>query len=209
MTENDDSTTTGTTITPTLETETARSTVVDPQTKRVVVEQARRGFQVKDLVLIAILLAAGLVLKMAAGTVFTFGGMKPNFMIAMYCLAILLTRPKLYQGIIIGLMTGILCQLATAVPLVNLVSEPVAGLVCSLLVMLPLQLGKFDARPLTCTFLTTVVSGYIFASIVVFMTGAAIGTLFTFYAVMVFGTAFFNCVIVQVLYIPLKKALKF
>lgn len=207
MSENGGPTTTSTTVTPVAVTDDSAPTTAGASNRRVVAEQVRRGFSVRDLVLIAILLAAGLVLKMAAGTIFTFGGMKPNFMIAMYCLAILLTRPKPYQGIIIGLMTGILCQLATAVPLVNLVSEPVGALACTLLVMLPLQLGKFDARPLVCTFLATVLSGYIFASIVVFMTGAAIGTLFTFYAVMVFGTAFFNCVIVQVLYIPLKKAL--
>lgn len=179
-----------------------------PGMKRDVATKTEQGFSIKDLVLVAILLAAGLVLKMTVGSLLSFGGMKPNFMIAMYCLAILLVKPKPYQALIIGVIAAAVCQLSAATPLVNFASEPIAALVCSLLIMLPLQIGKINARPLVCTFLTTVVSGYIFATIVVLMTGAAIGTLFTYYAIMVFGTAAFNAVIVQILYIPLKKALK-
>lgn len=175
--------------------------------KREVATKSTSGFQVKDLILVAVLLAAGLVLKMTVGSMLSFGGMKPNFMIAMYCLAILLVRPKPYQALIIGVITGVLCQLSAATPLINLASEPLGALACSLLIMLPLQFGRFDARPIIATFLSTAVSGYTFAAIVVAMTGAAVGTLFTYYAVMVLGTAALNTVIVAILYVPLKKAL--
>jgi hypothetical protein len=42
------------------------------------------------------------------GSMFTV--MKPNFIIAMYCLAILLIRPKFIEAIIIGVLAGALCQ---------------------------------------------------------------------------------------------------
>ena len=36
--------------------------------------------------------------------------MKPNFIIAMYCLAILLIRPRLSEALIIGILAGIVSQ---------------------------------------------------------------------------------------------------
>ncbi|MBQ3636816.1 MAG: hypothetical protein II953_00500, partial [Clostridia bacterium] len=65
--------------------------------KRTVVTEEKKGFSVEDLIVVAVLLAAGAVLKLVVGSVVNLFGMKPNFVIASYCLAILLTRPKLYQ----------------------------------------------------------------------------------------------------------------
>ena len=72
--------------------------------KRVVSTQEKQGFSTQDLILVAVLLAAGAVLKLTVSSFLTFAGMKPNFMIAMYCLAIILTKPKTYQAVIIGLL---------------------------------------------------------------------------------------------------------
>ena len=68
------------------------------------------------------LLAAGAVLKLTVGSLLSSMGMKPNFIIAMYCLAIILTRPKLGQALIIGLLAGLICQipLLNATPLLNI-----------------------------------------------------------------------------------------
>ena len=76
--------------------------------KRTIVEntEAKKGLTTQDLILIAVLLAAGAVLKLTVASFLSFAGMKPNFVIAMYCLAIILTRPKLPQAIIIGLIAG-------------------------------------------------------------------------------------------------------
>ncbi|MDR3275743.1 MAG: hypothetical protein LBT11_00805, partial [Treponema sp.] len=62
--------------------------------KREVTRVERKGLGVRDVLLIGILLAAGAVLKFFVGTVINFG-MKPNFIIAMYCLIILLIKPGL------------------------------------------------------------------------------------------------------------------
>ena len=62
------------------------------------------------------LLAAGFVLKFFAGSFINIGGMKPNFIIAMHCLAILIIRPKVYEAAIIGLLAGAVCQFSPARP---------------------------------------------------------------------------------------------
>ena len=71
--------------------------------KREVAKKNESGLSVRDLILIAVLLAAGAVLKLTVSSFFSFAGMKPNFIIAMYCLAIILVRPKLGQSLAIGL----------------------------------------------------------------------------------------------------------
>ncbi|MDD7431378.1 MAG: hypothetical protein PUK38_05880, partial [Coriobacteriaceae bacterium] len=71
------------------------------------VQEQKSGLSVRDLILVAVLLAAGAVLKLTVSSFLTFAGMKPNFMIAMYALAIILVRPKVFQAGIIGLITGL------------------------------------------------------------------------------------------------------
>ena len=173
--------------------------------------QAKQGLTTQDLILIAVLLAAGAVLKLTVASFLSFAGMKPNFVIAMYCLAIILTRPKLPQAIVIGLLAGIMCQIPmlNATPLVNIPSELLGALVCGLLIHIPLKVGgKLDLNPIVTTFLSTVVSGYTFAIIVGLMNGLALPVIFVTYAVMVFGTATFNAILVQILTPLLRKVLK-
>ena len=173
--------------------------------------QAKQGLTTQDLILIAVLLAAGAVLKLTVASFLSFAGMKPNFVIAMYCLAIILTRPKLPQAIVIGLLAGIMCQIPmlNATPLVNIPSELLGALACGLLIHIPLKVGgKLDLNPIVTTFLSTVVSGYTFAIIVGLMNGLALPVIFVTYAVMVFGTATFNAILVQILTPLLRKVLK-
>ena len=83
--------------------------------KRTVATSAKKeGLSVQDLILVAVLIAAGAVLKLTVSSFLSFAGMKPNFMIAMYCLAIILTRPKVYQSVAIGLLVGLVSQLTNS-----------------------------------------------------------------------------------------------
>ena len=173
--------------------------------------QAKQGLTTQDLILIAVLLAAGAVLKLTVASFLSFAGMKPNFVIAMYCLAIILTRPKIGQAVLIGLLAGIMCQIPmlNATPLVNIPSEVLGALACGLLIHIPLKIGgKVDINPIITTFLSTVVSGYTFAIIVGMMNGLELPVIFVTYAVMVFGTATFNAILVQILTPLLRKVLK-
>lgn len=179
--------------------------------KRDIKVQEKNGLTTQDLILVAVLLAAGAVLKLTVSSFFSFAGMKPNFIIAMYCLAIILVRPNVGQAVVIGLLAGLMCQIPmlNATPWVNIASETLGGLACGLLIMVPMKIGKFDINPLVSTFLATVVSGYTFALIVgVCLNGLPLGVTLVTYAVMVFGTAAVNCVLVQILVIPLQRVLK-
>ncbi len=168
------------------------------------------SLDVGSLVLVAVLLAAGAILKLTLGSVLSFAGMKPNFIIAMYCLAILLVRPKLPQSLVIGLLAGCICQIPmlNSTPLLNIPSELLGSLAMGLLVYVPLKVGKVDAGPAVSTFLSTVVSGYTFALIMAASQGIGLVYALGAYAVMVFGTATFNAILVSVLVVPLRKVLK-
>jgi hypothetical protein len=178
--------------------------------KREVANREKRGLGASDALLIGILLAAGAVLKFFVGSVINFG-MKPNFIIAMYCLVILLIKPKIHEAAIIGLLSGAICQFFPGQPYINFASELVGAVVMSLLAMLPMSLGKFSLKPVVCTFFSTLSSGFSFIGVMYLMyySGADITpTPLAIFMAIIFGTAFINSVIVQVLYVPLKLALK-
>ena len=184
--------------------------------KRTVATSAKKeGLTTQDLILVAVLLAAGAVLKLTVGSLLASMGMKPNFIIAMYCLAIILTRPKVGQALIIGLLAGLVCQIPmlNATPLLNIPSEVLGALVCGLLIKVPMRVGgKLDLNPLVNTFFSTVVSGGTFALLAIYInvvsTGGDVMVALATYAAIVLGTAVFNAVLVQILALPLKKVLK-
>lgn len=176
--------------------------------KRVVTKEKKAGLSISDVILVGVLLAVGAVLKFFVGSMFTV--MKPNFIIAMYCLAILLIKPKFLEAIIIGVLAGALCQVFPGTPYINLISEPIGALVMVILVYLPLQIGKFSLKPIIGTFLSTLASGFSFISILygAFYAGANVTTIpIQVFIAIIFGTAAINSIIVQILYIPLKLAL--
>lgn len=91
--------------------------------KRVVVKEKKSGLSTADVILVGVLLAVGAVLKFFVGSMFS-AGMKPNFIIAMYCLAILLIKPKFIEAIIIGIIAGAICQVFPGTPYINLPLSP-------------------------------------------------------------------------------------
>lgn len=167
---------------------------------------AGKELQIVDLILIAVLLAAGTVLRFAASSFQVFG-MKPNFMIAMYCLAILLIRPKLIYSGMIGLLAGALCQLNTPSPFLNLYAELFGAVVMGVLIRVSMKAGKVDLTPIVSTFLATAVSGTSFIAgrfLFYHMEASALVA----YIPIVVCTAIINTIIVCILYVPLKAALK-
>ena len=185
--------------------------------RTVVVDERKDGLAIQDLILIAVLIAAGAVLKLTVSSFLTFAGMKPNFMIAMYCIAIILTRPNLIQSACIGLLVGLVSQipLLNATPLVNFASELVGAVVCCLLVTIFSRVASRNslvqnvAFPAVITFVSTIFSGYTFAMIVgVTVSGLEPMAVFGVYAVMVLGTAAMNCVVAAILVPVLRKVLK-
>ncbi len=175
--------------------------------KRTVRVDEKKGLSIEDLIVVAVLLAAGAVLKLVVGSVINFFGMKPNFIIASYCLIILLIRPKLYQSAIIGLLAGAICQFLPGTPWLNLISELVGAVAMGLLIHVPMKFGKFDANPMVSTFLSTVLSGGTYTVCLFAFIKATTDGLIA-YVPIVLCTALINMVLVQLLYLPLCKVLK-
>lgn len=183
---------------------------MEKATKRTVTEVKEKGLGIQDILLIGILLAAGVVLKYFVGSVINFG-MKPNFIIAMYCLIILIIKPSFKHSAIIGLLSGVVCQFFPGTPYINIASELIGAIVMCILCLIPMTIKKFDLHPIVCTFLSTLASGFSYIGIMylAFYGGADITpTPLAMFLAIIFGTATINAIIVQVLYVPLKLALK-
>jgi len=175
--------------------------------KRELNKGGKRDISIKDLILIGVLLAAGAVLKYLVGSIINIGGVKPNFIIAMYCLGILLIRPSVFESAIIGLLAGAVCQFFPGTPYMNFISEFAGAIVMSLMIRIPIQTGKMSLTPAISTFVSTVVSGGLFVSSLFVFLGAVKGSLVA-YIPIVLGTALINSIIVGILYIPLMRAFK-
>ena len=175
--------------------------------KRSLDAEQKKGFDISALILVAVLLAAGAVLKMTVGSFVNFFGMKPNFIIAMYCLAILLGRPNLGQAAIIGLIAGAVCQLLPGTPYINFISEFLGAVAMAALIRIPMKIGRANLQTIVSTFVATVVSGGAFTICLFLFLGADASSLVA-YVPIVLCTALINCVIVQALYVPLAKVLK-
>ena len=177
--------------------------------------ETKQGLQISDLVLVAVLVAAGAVLKLVIGMLFQ-GGVKPNFMIAAYCLALLLMQPKGYgqdaaYGAIVGLITGAVCQIPMlcGTPFLNFISELLGGIVIGLIAAIPQKsTAKFDLRPSIGTFVATFISGGTFSALAVIVRSMdPMAGLVQFGPIVVF-TALLNAIIVALLILPLRKALR-
>lgn len=199
----------------------SQTATVQNRTARTVTKTPdRTELKIQDLILIAVLLAAGAVLKLTVGSFFASFGMKPNFIIAMYCLAIILTRPTVAQSAIIGLIAGLICQIPmlNATPLINILSELLGALACRLLVKAGIEdkgaLGVgASVKTFLNTFVSTVVSGGTFALIAIYINVALpgagnVGAAMAAYAAIVLGTATFNAILNTILVPPLRKVLK-
>ena len=159
----------------------------DAQQARTVESVDRGKLDLKALTLYAILLAAGFVLNMTVSKFFsglTGGILSPEFIIAAFCLEILIIKPNIGQAAVIGLLAGVVIQITASV------KGPAKG-----------------ALPLVGTFVVTCISGLIYAVIfacLVQRNPALIGVM----APVVAATGVCNAIIVAALFVPIKKALK-
>lgn len=179
--------------------------------KRTINSTAKKGMSISDILLVGVLLAAGAVLKIVIGSFFT-AGMKPNFIIAMYCLAIMIIKPRFVETLIIGLLAGAICQFFPGTPYINLLSELVGALAMYLLNLIPLKLEikKLSFKPIFTTFFATICSGFTFLGMLylLFYSGVDVQTMpVGVFLGIILGTAAINAVIVEFLYVPIKLAL--
>lgn len=164
----------------------------------------------KALTLYAILLAAGFVLNMTVSKFFsglTGGFLSPEFIIAAFCLEILIIKPNIGQAAVIGLLAGVVIQITASVKGPDLIAEPIAAVVMALLVSALSNSKAKGLLPLVGTFVVTFISGIIYAvifSFLVMKNPAFMGVM----APVVAATGVANAIIVAALHLPIKKALK-
>lgn len=165
---------------------------------------------IRALVLLAILLAAGLILNFTVGKAISSmsaGMISPEFIISAFCLTILIIRPNIGQALVIGLISAAVIQITTTSPFIDFAAEGISAMVMAVIVRAGMRGGAAKVNPLVGTFVTTLLSGVIFMLIKMAMVGAA-GELAATMLPVVAATAVFNAILVQALYIPIKKALK-
>ena len=162
---------------------------------------------VASLVLVAILLAAGFVLNLTIGKALAITGIQPEFIISAYCLATLILIPTVPQALVIAVLAATVIQITTSIPGVEYLCDLPAILVMLAFARTVDKRGRASVLPFVGAFLTTTVSGLIFAVVGTFAMGADPATIVLKLPI-VFGTALANAIVVQVLYLPLKKAAK-
>lgn len=177
---------------------------------RTVITETRNGLDVRHLVLLAVLLAAGFILNFTVGkaiTTLSGGAIAPEFIISAFCITILVIRPDMVQALIIGLISAAIIQITTTSPGIDFLAEGIAAVIMALIVKAGMDSPAERFVPVAGTFVTTFLSGCIFMVVKMAMMGFATELAAVMMPVVAL-TAVFNACLVGALYLPIKHALK-
>jgi hypothetical protein len=170
------------------------------------IQVQKTGGQTRGLAVTALLLAIGVILRLVSPSI---AGITPNWLIAMYCLAILIVRPGVRQAIGIGIVAGVVCTVTSKAlfPYANLISEPVGALACVMVASLTQRLKIFGLtlQPAVSTFIGTVASGFVFVTASKIAMSIPMQVYLYGMLPVVFTVGAINCVVAQVLYFPAAK----
>ena len=121
---------------------------------------------ITSLVLLAVLLAAGFILNMTVGNALAATGIKPQFIIAAYALAIALTQASFAQAAIFGILSAAVIQITTSIAglLTTLVSGALFAVLGTVIMgaALPTALAKVPIVLGTAVFNAVVVQALFF-----------------------------------------------
>lgn len=169
------------------------------------VYQTQRGGKFRWLTVSTLMLAIGSILHLVSPSV---AGFTPNWMIATYCVAILLTRPTYRQCLGIGLVAALINVLTSksGFPYGNLVSEPVGALVAAVMAHRAMHfIGAGKVVPALCGFLATAASGFCFVSILVLVLDLPLAVYLNVMLPAVALVGLGNAVVTPVLYLPAQR----
>ncbi len=131
-----------------------------------------RGGKYRWLTVSTLMLAIGMILHLVSPSVM---GFTPNWVIATYCVAILLTKPSYRQCLGICMVAALMEVFTSksAFPYGDFASEFAGAFVAGFFAhsVPPIKIGKFSLRPTLAGFITTLVSGAIFTFILMLVTG--------------------------------------
>lgn len=176
---------------------------------RVTAAREQTGLDIKNLTLLAVLLAAGFILNFTVGkaiSAVSAGAISPEFIISAFCLTILIVRPTMPQALVIGLISAAVIQVTTTSPGIDFIAEGIAAVLMAAIVKAGMRTPAAPFVPAIGTFATTFISGFIFMVIKMAMMGFATELAAVMMPVIAM-TAVFNAILVAALYLPVKKAL--
>ncbi|UOR13203.1 tryptophan transporter [Halobacillus amylolyticus] len=159
------------------------------------------------LVMLSLLVGIGAVLHAIVPPFFL--GMRPDMMLAMMFLGIMLF-PKLQYVIILSVATGFISALTTTVPggqLANLIDKPLTALAFFGLYLSLRKLLKKAVAPVL-TAVGTIISGTIFLSCVLFVIGLMDASFTVMFATIVLPTAAVNTIVMVVIYPIAQRIMK-
>ena len=174
--------------------------------KRVVNDEQKTGLKnTRNLILVGVMMAVGVVLRLFAGVI-AVGNMHPNFLIATYCLSIFIIKPNVKEAAVIGLISGLKSQIGTSMAWLGLGSETLGAIAMCLLIMIPLPKV---VKPIVCTFIATLISGFAFTGLAALTYAKPMPMAqFISMATVTLVTALLNMVLVTVLSIPVNKVMQ-
>ena len=155
----------------------------------------------KKIVLLALLVAMGAVLHAVVPGVFF--GMKPDMMLTMMFLGILLF-PDTKSVFLLGVTTGVISAMTTSFPagqIPNIVDKFVTAFVFYGLVLLVKNISKTYVKTLVLTAIGTLVSGSVFlgtAMLIAQLPGGA--TFLAMFSVVVLPTILVNTIVMAIVY---------
>ncbi len=171
-------------------------------TSKLVFNKARGG-RFRWLTVSTLMLAIGMLLHLVSPQV---AGFTPNWMIAAYVVAILLTKPTYRQCLGICMVAALMEVFTSksAFPYGDFFSEFFGAYVAGFFAhsVPPLKVGKYSLRPVIAGFVTTVVSGFVFVTILQWVVGIPFKVYFYVILPMVLAVAVGNAIITPFLYFP-------
>jgi hypothetical protein len=180
--------------------------MMEMRNEQELVQVAKTGGRTRGVAVTALLLAIGVILRLASPSI---AGITPNWLIAMYCLAILIVRPGLRQAAGIGLVAGVVCMATSKAifPYANLISEPVGAVACALVAGLTERIKVFGVglRPGLSGLLGTLASGFVFVTVTKLVMNIPVQVYLYGMMPVVLTVAAINCAVAQVLYFPAAR----
>lgn len=160
------------------------------------------------LVMLSLLAGIGAVLHTVVPPVFL--GMRPDMMLAMMFLGILLF-PKPSYVLLLSLVTGFISALTTTVPggqIANVIEKPLTAFAFLGLVLVTKRFARFKATQPILAGLGTMISGAIFISIALYLVGMLQGSFAALFLAVVLPATAFNVLFVGITYPIVTNILK-
>lgn len=168
-----------------------------------------RGGRFRWLTISTLMLAIGMLLHLVSPSV---AGFTPNWMIATYVVAILLTKPTYKQCLSICMVAALMEVFTSksAFPYGDFASEFFGAYVAGFFAhaVPPIKIGKFSLRPALAGFITTLVSGFTFVSILTLVMGIPLKVYLYGMLPMVLLVGVGNGIITPFLYFPALRLFK-